>query len=216
MCGVLPTADEVKTFLDSKDADKRAKLIDQLLERPEYADFWTLKWSDVFRSTRKTIQLKGTHVFQTWLRNHIDNNDGFDQIVHEVITASGSTFANPPANYYRIARDPTSARRDDRPALLRHPHAVRQVPQPSVRALDAGRLLQHGRVLRPREAAQGSRSSPAATPRRRTAPSIIYVDRGGEVTQPRTGKPMAPKFMGGAVAELRARQGSPRGRWPTG
>ena len=77
----MPTGDETKAFLDNKDPAKRGKLIDQLLERPEYADFWTLKWSDVLRSSRKTIQVKGTHVFQKWLRNHIDKNTGFDQVV---------------------------------------------------------------------------------------------------------------------------------------
>jgi hypothetical protein len=108
VCGVLPTTQEVTKFLESKEANKRAKLIDELLERPEYADFWTLKWSDVFRSTRKTIQVKGTHVFQKWLRNHIDKNTGFDNVVYEVITSGGSTFANPAANYYRVSRDPTT------------------------------------------------------------------------------------------------------------
>src|SRR5207248_6531568 len=106
LCGVLPTSAEVKAFLADKTPDKRAKLIDALLERPEYADFWTLKWSDVLRSNRKTIQVKGIHVFQSWLRDHIVENKPFDGMVREIITSSGSTFANPPANYYRIARDP--------------------------------------------------------------------------------------------------------------
>src|SRR5205085_12666561 len=108
VCGVLPSPEETKAFLENKDAAKRAKLIDQLLERPEYADLWTLKWSDVFRSTRKTIQVKGTHVFQKWLHYQVDQNIPFDQVVRDVITASGSTYSNPPANYYRIARDPTN------------------------------------------------------------------------------------------------------------
>src|SRR5262249_41044340 len=106
VCGILPTPDEVKAFLSNPAADKRAKLIDALLERPEYADFWTLKWSDVLRSNRKTIQVKGIHVFQTWVRDHVVNNTPFDAVVRELITSSGSTFANPPSNYYRIARDP--------------------------------------------------------------------------------------------------------------
>ncbi|HEY1860969.1 MAG TPA: DUF1549 domain-containing protein, partial [Gemmataceae bacterium] len=106
VCGVPPTPDETKEFLASTDKDKRAKLIDALLDRPEYADFWTLKWSDVLRSNRKTIQVKGTHVFQQWLRDKIEKNAPIDQMVRELITANGSTFANPPANYYRIARDP--------------------------------------------------------------------------------------------------------------
>jgi len=108
LCGILPTADETKRFLESKDAQKRSKLIDELLERPEYADLWTLKWADVFRSSRKTIQQKGTHVFQKWLHDHIDHNTPLNVVIHDVITASGSTFANPPANYYRIAKEPTA------------------------------------------------------------------------------------------------------------
>ncbi len=59
ICGTLPSPDEAKAFLESKAADKRVSLIDQLLERPEYADQWTLKWADLFRSSRKSIQLKG-------------------------------------------------------------------------------------------------------------------------------------------------------------
>src|SRR5262249_43953856 len=76
------------------------------LERPEYADFWTLKWSDVLRSNRKTIQEKGIHVYQEWLRDQIEKNTPFDKLVRELLTAQGSTFANPPANYFGIARDP--------------------------------------------------------------------------------------------------------------
>ncbi|MCI0461883.1 MAG: DUF1549 domain-containing protein, partial [Gemmataceae bacterium] len=106
VCGILPTAEETRAFLESSDQNKRAKLVDALLDRPEYADFWTLKWSDVLRSNRKTIQLKGTHVYQQWLHTHMQRNTPLDQIVRELLTANGSTFANPPANYYRIARDP--------------------------------------------------------------------------------------------------------------
>src|SRR5205814_4157015 len=105
VCGVLPTADEVRAFLADGRSDKRARLIDALLERPEYADFWTLKWSDVLRSSRKTIQVKGTHVYQHWLHDHIKKNTPLDAVVRELLTADGSTFSNPPANYYRIARE---------------------------------------------------------------------------------------------------------------
>src|SRR5438552_7681430 len=106
LSGILPTPDEVKSFVADKSKDKRARLVDKLLARPEYADYWTLKWSDILRSNRKTIQLKGIHVFQQWVRDHVKNNTGFDAVVRELLTANGSTFTNPPANYYRIARDP--------------------------------------------------------------------------------------------------------------
>src|SRR5262249_36269006 len=100
VCGILPTPDEVNKFLASTDPKKREKLVDALLERPEYADYWTLKWSDVLRSSRKTIQVKGTVVFQRWLRKHISRDTGFDAITRELLTARGSSYANPPANYY--------------------------------------------------------------------------------------------------------------------
>jgi hypothetical protein len=73
---------------------------------PEYADFWALKWADVLRNNRKTIQYKGAVALQRWLRAHFLANTPVDEIVRQLITASGQTFSNPPANYYRITRDP--------------------------------------------------------------------------------------------------------------
>jgi hypothetical protein len=105
VCGILPTPEEARTFLDDRAADKRARLIDKLLDRPEYADFWALKWLDVLRGNRKTIQRKGVQAYQKWWRQRIEENAPFDVIVRDLLTASGSTFANPPANYFRVASD---------------------------------------------------------------------------------------------------------------
>ncbi|MCX7700112.1 MAG: DUF1549 domain-containing protein, partial [Gemmataceae bacterium] len=63
LCGRLPRLEETKAFLADPDPEKRAKWVDYLLQQPEYADFWTLKWSDVLRASRKTMQLKGVHTF---------------------------------------------------------------------------------------------------------------------------------------------------------
>ena len=79
--GALPTAEEARAFLADKDGAKRARLVDRLLARPEFADYWTMKWSDVLRSSRKTIRLKGTHAFQAWLRGKIARDEGFDGVV---------------------------------------------------------------------------------------------------------------------------------------
>ena len=76
VCGVLPNPQEVQEFLASKDADKRAKLIDELLDRPEYADFWTLKWSDVLRSSPQDDPGQGHRTSSSnGCANHIDKND---------------------------------------------------------------------------------------------------------------------------------------------
>ncbi len=200
VCGVLPTPPEVTKFLSSKEKDKRAKLIDELLERPEYADFWTLKWSDVFRSTRKTIQVKGTHVFQKWLRNHIDKNTGFDQIVYETITAGGSTFSNPAANYYRISRDPTTLAETTAQLFFGirmqcakcHNHPFERWTQDDYYSMAAF----FNRVKYRSDPIDGGDA------KKKDGAEYVYVERFGELNNPRTGKAMAPKFMGGAIPDI--------------
>jgi hypothetical protein len=200
VCGVLPTPEEVKAFLDAKDPDKRAKLIDALLDRPEYADFWTLKWSDIFRSNRKAIQVKGVYVFQKWLRDHVAANDGFDVPVREMLTADGSTFANPPANYYRIARDPQNIAETTVQLFCGvrmqcakcHNHPFERWTQDDYYSMAAF----FARVKQKKDPTE-----PGANPQT-PGGEIIYSDRAGEVTQPRSGKVMAPKFMGGATPTI--------------
>src|SRR5262249_54043254 len=92
LCGILPTVAETKAFLASTSPDKRTEIVDKLLQRPEYADFWTLKWSDVLRSNRKTIQLKGIHVYQKWLHDQITRNRPFNELVKDLLAANGRTF----------------------------------------------------------------------------------------------------------------------------
>ena len=200
VCGILPGPDDVSKFLARKDAKKRTKLIDELLDRPEYADFWTMKWSDVFRSTRKTIQVKGTHVFQKWMHNHIDKNTGFDQIVYEVITSGGSTYANPASNYYRISRDPTTLAETTAQLFFGirmqcakcHNHPFERWTQDDYYSMAAF----FNRVKYRVDPIDGGDA------KKKDGAEYVYVERFGELTQPRTGKTMAPKFMGGKFPDI--------------
>ncbi len=99
---------------------------------------------------------------------------------------------------------PAEPGRDDGPAVLRHPHAVRQVPQPPVRALDAGRLLQHGRLLRPREAAKRPARARRHAQKPRTGRSISTSTAAARSPSRAPARAMAPKFMGGAVPAIAA------------
>lgn len=202
VCGILPAAEDVETFLASKDPAKRAKLIDELLERPEYADFWTLKWSDVFRSTKKTLQPKGAKVFQTWFRGNLERNVPFDEMLRDVINAGGSTFSNPAANYYRVARDPQSLAETTAQLFFGirlqcskcHNHPFERWTQDDYYGMAAW----FARVkLRPDAYEPGDKD-------KKNGSEVVYSARDGEVTQPRTGKVMPPKFMGGPVASVPA------------
>jgi hypothetical protein len=104
--GTPPTPEEVKAFLADSSPDKRAKLIDRALDRPEYADYWSLKWGDLLRSNRATLGSKGMWSLTNWIRAQLRENRPADQFVYDLITAQGSTFTNGPANYYRVASNP--------------------------------------------------------------------------------------------------------------
>ena len=105
-CGIIPTAAEVRAFLNDTSADKRTKLIDALLARPEFADYWAQKWGDLLRNEEKSLDKKGVTVFHRWIRNWIADDKPLTDFAKEILTARGSTYATPAANFYRAVRDP--------------------------------------------------------------------------------------------------------------
>jgi hypothetical protein len=110
--GRLPTADEARDFVaddrPEKLAEKRAELIDELLARDEFADYWALKWADVLRTEEKVLDTKGVEAFHGWIRENIAIGRPLDQLVRDLVTGVGSTFEKPAANYYRANRDPAT------------------------------------------------------------------------------------------------------------
>nr|WP_237705502.1 DUF1553 domain-containing protein [Chthoniobacter flavus] len=85
---------------------KRARLIDTLLQRPEFADFWALKWADLLKIEQRQLDYDGMRVFHDWIRDSIAKNKPLDQFAREIIAARGSTLNDPPANWWRANRDP--------------------------------------------------------------------------------------------------------------
>ena len=108
ICGTLPTSGEITEYLADSRLDKKSRLIDRLLDRPEYASYFALKWSDILQnrgagySTGK--QRAGTTLFAGWIRDSLATNKPYDQFVSELLTASGSQYENPPALWYRTVR----------------------------------------------------------------------------------------------------------------
>ena len=106
LAGTAPTPEEIQKFVTDAAPDKRSRLVDALLARPEYADYWTLKWGDLLRSNRANLTPKGMWSFTNWIHTQIQTNRPADQFVHELLLGQGSTFTNGPANYYRVAGNP--------------------------------------------------------------------------------------------------------------
>lgn len=106
LIGTLPTVDEVRAFLADDDENKRAKLVDELLERPEYVDYWSLKWSDLLRVHRRYVGEKGLESFAAWVRRAVRENRPVDQMVRELLTAQGNLYTSGPVAFYMIDQKP--------------------------------------------------------------------------------------------------------------
>jgi hypothetical protein len=111
LIGLPPTPEQVRVFLKDKTASKvkRETLIDTLLDSSEFVENWTHKWADLLQCNRTFMGETGMWLFREWIRKSVTENKPYDQFVRELLTASGSTFQNPPANYYRVSNEPSIA-----------------------------------------------------------------------------------------------------------
>ncbi|HEX8916767.1 MAG TPA: DUF1549 domain-containing protein, partial [Humisphaera sp.] len=108
LCGMQPTPEEAKAFVADDAPDKRAKLVESLLARGEHADFWAVKWADLLRVEERTLDRKGVEAVHGWIRQAVADNMPLDRFARELVSGVGSTYKNPPANYYRALRDPVT------------------------------------------------------------------------------------------------------------
>ena len=108
LLGIVPPPDAVRAFVADSTADKRAKLADSLMKRPEFATFWALKWADLLKIEERQLDTKGMEVFHGWIRKAIAENKPLDKFAAELIAARGSTYENPAANWWRANRDPVT------------------------------------------------------------------------------------------------------------
>ncbi len=104
--GTLPTAAEARAFLTSTDQQKRAKLIDLLLQRPEYGDLWAMKWADLLRADKDAITPRSAIAMTRWLRGQFLENRPYDQFARDIVTARGSTGREGPAAFYVVMDSP--------------------------------------------------------------------------------------------------------------
>jgi hypothetical protein len=104
--GKLPTPEETRAFLADTSSDKRTKLVDALLERPEWGDHWANKWADLLRPNPYHVGIKAVFNLDGFLRESFRKNKPYDQFVREIVTAQGSTFQNGAVVFFRNRREP--------------------------------------------------------------------------------------------------------------
>jgi hypothetical protein len=109
--GTLPTAKEVRGFLQDPDTKtKRSRLIDRLLERDEFAEYWAMKWGDLLRIKAEfpvNLWPNAAQAYDRWVKASLAQNKPYDTFARELLTASGSNFRVGPVNFYRAIQDRT-------------------------------------------------------------------------------------------------------------
>ncbi len=186
--GLLPTIEETKAFLKDTSTDKRAKLIDQLLERPEFAKFWGQKTADLLRVNPKRLTDEGAKKYNDWIVKAVAENMPYDKFVTALLTADGDTFENPPANYYRAAEDTATVTETTSQLFMGiriscakcHNHPFERWTQDNYYGIGAvfHRVQRDGKKDPKRKTATGA--------------AVISVALSGEIKQPRTGHEMKP------------------------
>lgn len=197
ICGQLPTVEEVEAFVADENPEKRAVLIDGLLEQDAFLDLWVMKWAELLqvRANNRTIYPKGALLYFQWLREKFYSQTPLNQIVVELMGATGSTFDNPPTNFYEVDRDPLKTAENVAQVFL----GMRiQCAQCHNHPFDRWTMEDYYCFA---SFFAKVRVKPAADPRE----TIVSEGGGRETKHPVSGAVMMPKYLGGDVAEVKGK-----------
>lgn len=190
--GVLPTADETRAFLADTSADKRDKLIDALLARPQYVDYWTYKWSDLLLVNSRNIQPAAMWAYYNWIRTHVAKNTPWDQFARAVVTATGSTTENGGANFFTLHDDPAERSENVATTFLGM-------------SINCAKCHNHPMEKWTNDQYYGM-ANLFARVRTKTVPGstglVVFTAAEGDVLQPLTGKPQPPRPLDGEAVPM--------------
>ncbi len=195
--GVLPTVAESDAFFADERPDKRAALVDALLQRPEFTDLWAMKWAELLRvkSSPQTLDRKAMHRYNDWLRASIRDNKPINTLAAELLTSSGGNFTEPAANFYVVENEPIMMAENVAQVFMGiqikcaqcHNHPFERWTMDDYYSF-AAFFAQVGKKT-------------SSDPRE----IVVFNSGGGEVKNQRDGQVMQPKFLGGAQPDLAGR-----------
>jgi hypothetical protein len=203
--GILPTPAETRLFLADTRPDKRERLIDSLLARPEFAEYWAQKWSDLLRNEEKALDRKGVAVFYRWIAAQLDADRPLNEFARDLLAARGSTYANPPANFWRAIRDPLIRAESVAQVFLGvrvgcarcHNHPFDRWTMDDYYGFAACFTRIDYRVLE-------NKRKDDLDKHEFVGEQIVLSKRDGEMINPRTKQPIAPRFLGSPTPDLGA------------
>ncbi|MDQ3623267.1 MAG: DUF1549 and DUF1553 domain-containing protein [Verrucomicrobiota bacterium] len=203
LLGTIPTAGEARAFLADPDPNKRARLVDQLLAREEFADFWALKWADLLKIEERQLDAEGMRRFHGWIRESLAGNKPLDQFARELVAARGSTYENPAANWWRANRDPvTRAENTARVFLGVQLNCAQCHNHPFERWTQDDYYDWAGLFARVDYRLVDNKRTDKNDKNEFKGDQVVLLKAQGTVTNPRTGEPARPRFLGGAAPRI--------------
>jgi len=180
--GILPTAQETRDFLANKSPDKRDKLIESLLRRPEFVDYWTYKWSDLLLVSSKQLKAPAMWAYYNWIQLNVAANTPWDEFARKVVTAQGSTLENGAANFFVLHDDPRSMAETVSQTFLGMSINCAKCHNHPLEKWTNKQYYQMANLFARVHAKTGSSDGE----------NVIFVSGTGDVVQPLTGKPQPP------------------------
>ncbi len=205
--GVPPTADETRAFLADRSAGKRDALIDTLLARPEFIDYWSYRWSDLLLVNSDKLPPTAMWAYYNWIRKNVAANTPWDRFVRDLVTATGSTLEHGAGNFYILHDEPTKMAETVSVAFLGF-------------SINCAKCHNHPLEKWTNDEYFGFANLFARTRSKRgVAPDeqIIFSATEGDLVQPLTGRPQAPKPLDAAPISLTAKEDrrAPLAAWLT-
>jgi hypothetical protein len=194
--GVLPTPEESRTFLSSKQPDKRDKLIDALLARPEFVDYWTFRWADMLMISGRLLRPEAVKAYYLWLRARVADNTPWDELARQLVTSSGDSLTNGATNFFAVNQEPeTMAENVSQTFLALSINCAKCHNHPLEKWTNDQYYAFANLFSRVRAKGWGGDS--------RSGDGIrtLFVESRGELLQPRTGKPQLPAPLDGETLD---------------
>ncbi len=190
--GLLPSEAEVESFLADESPSKRDRVIDQLLSRPEFVDYWTYKLSDVLLVNGQLLRPEAVRSFYMWIRSQVAQDTPWDEFVRAILTAEGSTFENGATNFYALHQDPESMTENACQAFLGLSIACARCHNHPLEKWTNNQYYAMANLFaRVRSKGWGG------DPRSGDGWRVVYTVDNGELIQPLTGKPQPPAPLDG-------------------
>ncbi len=197
LIGRIPSGEEARRFVADASPDKRGRLIEQMLQHPDFPTFWAQKWSDLLRNEEKVLDRKGVQAFHSWIRGSIEADKPLNQFAAELVGARGSTYSNAPANYYRAMRDPlTRAESTAQVFLGIRLNCAKCHNHPFDRWTQDDYYGWANLFARVKYKIIENKHEKNLDKHMFEGEQVVYIADGGEVKHPSTGKPVAPRFLG--------------------